>query len=119
MDAVEFQLITGLRVAGGWALGAGADADHLPCFAHRWAVAHTVDTPKLIETYIKLASEVDHNDVLVFSVTERDDCWEVWKQYAKDHPRKFKVVEGGSIHGKYMCRMYIYVKPKAQRKYKK
>jgi hypothetical protein len=91
--------------------------DHLPCFAHRFTVTERINTSSLIEEYIKHASEKCDNDVLVFSVTERDTCWGVWKDYAKAHPRKFKVVEGGSIHGKYMCRMYIHTKPKAERKF--
>jgi hypothetical protein len=91
--------------------------DHLPCFAHRFSVCHIINTPELIEALVKHASDNTDNDVLVFSVTERDKCWDVWKQYAKDNPRKFKVVEGGSIHGFYMCRMYIYTKPAAQRKF--
>ena len=114
MDANEFNRITGLNTGR---VGAGAAADHLPCFAHRWSVNDWVNTPELIEAYINLAAKRDHNDVLVFSVTERDACWDVWKQYAKDNKRVFKVVEGGSIHGRYLCRMYIYVKPKAERKF--
>lgn len=95
----------------------GANEDHLPCFAHRWAVNRKVNTPELISEYIRLASEEDGNDVLVFSVTERDACWDVWKAFALAHPKTFKVVEGGSIHGKYLCRMYIYTKPPTKRKF--
>lgn len=91
--------------------------DHLPCFAHRWLVPDAVDTPALIKQYLQVASENDDNDVLVFSVTECDECWGVWVAYARAHPRTFKVVEGGSIHGQYMCRMYIYTKPAAKRKF--
>lgn len=114
MNYEEFYQATGINARG---LGGGGDVEHLPCFAHRWYVNGRVNTPKLIEAYIALASKRDHNDVLVFSVTEQDACWKVWKAYAKAHPRKFKVVEGGSIHGKYMCRMYIYTKPAKQRKF--
>lgn len=114
MNWVEFQNRTGLNTRY---IGAGSNSDHLPCFAHRWRVTDRVETPELIRAYIKLASESDDNDVLVFSVTEEDRCWDAWKQYAKDNPRTFKVVEGGSIHGFYMCRMYIYVKPAKQRKF--
>lgn len=110
----EFHLKTGINPH--W-LGGGAVVSHLPCFAHRWFVTRAVDTPELIEAYVKFASERDDNDVLVFSVTERDGCWDAWKAYAKAHPRTFKVAEGGSIHGKYMCRMYIYTKPSKQRKF--
>lgn len=92
-------------------------SDHLPCFAHRFSVFGGIDTPELIEAMIEHSSDDTDNDVLVFSVTERDKCWDVWKQYAKDNPKKFKVVEGGSIHGVYMCRMYIYTKPASQRKF--
>lgn len=114
MDQREFEAATGIEM---WRVGGGSLEDHLPCFAHRWRVTDRVNTSELIATYIKLASARDHNDVLVFSVTERDHCWDAWKQYAIDHPRTFKVVEGGSIHGKYMCRMYIYIKPPKQRKF--
>ena len=91
--------------------------DHLPCFAHRFSVNGRVNTPKLIKAYIEIATDETDNDVIVFSVTECDACWNVWKAYAKAHPRTFKVIEGGSIHGKYMCRMYIYTKPAKKRKF--
>lgn len=92
------------------------DSD-LPCFAHRISVSDRINTPELIDALIFYASKGSRNDVLVFSVTEQDACWQVWKDYAKANPRKFKVVQGGSIHGKYQCRMYIYRKPKAERKF--
>lgn len=92
------------------------DAD-LPCFAHRLSVTGAINTPALIKECIKHACDESHNDVIVFSVTERDACWKVWSNYAKAHPRTFKVVEGGSLHGRYMCRMYIYSKPIAKRKF--
>lgn len=114
MTKDEFEKVTGLNVSR---LGAGAHEDHLPCFAHRWAVNDAVNTPERIQAYIKLASIRDDNDVLVFSVTQQDGCWKTWMEYAKAHPRTFKVVEGGSIHDKYMCRMYIYTKPAKQRKF--
>lgn len=117
MNATEFLGKTGLNVNIYARVGAGATEDHLPCFAHRWAVNDKVNTYDLIRAYIKLASKRDHNDVLVFSVTERDKCWDVWKAFALAHPKTFKVVEGGSIHGKYMCRMYIYTKPPTKRKF--
>lgn len=116
IDYNTFCARTGLdpkRLGGNWE----TRTDHLPCFAHRWTVNDNVNTPALIEAYVKLASLRDDNDVLVFSVTERDYCWDAWKAYAKAHPRMFKVVEGGSIHGKYTCRMYIYTKPAKQRKF--
>lgn len=100
----------------GWD-GMRPNDDHLPCFAHRFLVTNRVNTPALIKEYIKHASADTDNDVIVFSVTERDICWNVWKEFAKAHPRTFKVVEGGSIHGKYMCRMYIYTKPANKRKF--
>jgi hypothetical protein len=92
-------------------------SDHLPCFANRFSVFDTMNTPELITAYIKHASDKCDNDVLVFSVTAEEECWDAWKAYAKANPRTFKVVEGGSIHDMYMCRMYIYTKPKAQRKF--
>lgn len=91
--------------------------DHLPCFANRFTVNDKVNTFELIDAYIKIASARCDNDVFLFSVTEQDKCWQVWADYAKAHPRTFKIVEGGSIHGKYMCRMYIYTKPANQRKF--
>lgn len=93
------------------------DEAHLPCFAHRYNVTPAINTPRLIQAYLHYACEHDENDidVFVFSVTERDGpAWHAWKDYAKANPRKFKVVEGGSIHGRYQCRMYIYTKPKAE-----
>lgn len=114
MDQMKFFEKTGISINR---LGGGAREDHLPCFAHRWMVNGRVNTPELINAYIKLASKRDHNDVLVFSVTERDGCWQVWADYAKANPRKFKVIEGGSMHGRYMCRMYIYTKPAKERKF--
>lgn len=89
----------------------------LPCFAHRWSVQEDMNTDEIITAYVMYASERDNNDVIVFSVTERDKCWKTWAEYAKAHPRTFKVVQGGSIHGNYQCRMYIYTKPKSKRKY--
>jgi hypothetical protein len=91
--------------------------DHLPCFAHRWSVNDNIKTEKAITEYIQVATDNDDNDVIVFSVTENDKGWNAWKAYAKKYPRKFKVVEGGSIHGKYLCRMYIYTKPPKKRKF--
>jgi hypothetical protein len=90
---------------------------HLPCFAHRFTVFDEINTEGLIKAYIKYAVEDTDNDVIVFSVTEKDKCWKVWKEYAIIHPKTFKVVEGGSIHGKYKCRMYIYTKPAKKRKH--
>lgn len=91
--------------------------DHLPCFAHRISVVDGVNTPALIKELIKHSCDISDNDVLVFSVTEQDKCWNVWKEYAITNPKTFKVVEGGSIHGVYMCRMYIYTKPAKKRKF--
>ena len=91
--------------------------DALPCFCHRYTVPDAVKTAILIKQYIRVASEDSENDVIVFSVTEKDKCWKVWEAYAKAHPRTFKVVQGGSGHGPYQCRMYIYTKPKSKRKY--
>lgn len=99
--------------------GLNEPADHLPCFAHRWTVRDFMNNEEIIQEYIKAASESDENDVLVFSVTEKDKCWKAWASFAKAHPRTFKVVQGGSIHGNYQCRMYIHVKPKSKRKYNK
>lgn len=96
----------------------GANKEHLPCFAHRWTVTDAIDDDATITAYVREAAKKDTNDVLVFSVTQRDKCWGAWLEYAKAHPRKFKVVEGGSIHGRYLCRMYIYTKPKSQQKFK-
>ena len=93
--------------------------DHLPCFAHRWTVNDNINSEKAIKDIIQVARDNDNNDVIVFSVTERDKGWDEWKKFAKKHPRTFKVVEGGSIHGKYMCRMYIYTKPASKRKFHK
>lgn len=87
----------------------------LPCFAHRVSVHERVDTPDRIRALIKYGSEQSKNDVIIFSVTEQDACWRAWSEYAKAHPKTFKVVEGGSIHGRYMCRMYIYTKPASKR----
>lgn len=89
----------------------------LPCFAHRRAVSRKLNKASLIKEYVHLCADESRNDVLVFSVTERDECWKAWVDYAKAHPRTFKVVQGGSIHGEYQCRMYIYTKPKSKRKY--
>lgn len=89
----------------------------LPCFMHRRSVNNQFNTPEMIEAAIEYAQST--NDVIVFSVTERDGAaWEAWASYAKEHPRKFKVVQGGSIHGNYQARLYIYTKPKSKRKYK-
>jgi len=115
MTKQEFALKYGFVSAGYMR----ASDDHLPCFAHRWSVNDHINSEKAIKEYIKVATENDDNDVIVFSVTERDKCWKAWADFAKAHPRTFKVVEGGSIHGKYMCRMYIYTKPPAKRKFHK
>lgn len=114
MTRDEFQAATGLNAGY---TGAGAITDHLPCFAHRWRVNDRVNTPELIQAYVRLASETDNNDVLVFSITEQDKCWAVWKQFHRDNPKFFKMVQGGSIHGQYLCRMYIYTKSKEDRKF--
>lgn len=88
----------------------------MPCFAHRRRVSAQINTPEMIEAAIEHSSS--YNDVVIFSVTENDGpAWQAWALYAKAHPRKFKVVQGGSIHGRYQARMYIYTKPKSQRKY--
>lgn len=90
----------------------------LPCFAHRRGVDQKIMTSALIHEYVRACADDSKNDVLVFSVTERDGtAWTAWAKYAKAHPRTFKVVQGGSIHGNYQCRMYIYTKPKSKRKY--
>lgn len=109
------QLFNKLGWVSDWQLF--ASKDHLPCFAHRVSVHSKVNTPDMIEHLIKFSSEKSDNDVLVFSVTEKDKCWDAWIKYAKAHPRKFKIVNGGSIHGVYMCRMYIYTKSPKQRKF--
>lgn len=90
---------------------------NLPCFAHRRFVPNVLKTPALIKEYVSLCASETQNDVIVFSVTQKDWCWKAWAAYAKAHPRTFKVVQGGSIHGNYQCRMYIYTKPKSKRKY--
>lgn len=113
MTSDEFQA----KFFGGWGDDWRASDDYLPCFAHRFTVVDGINSDKLIKEYIKHATEGTDNDVIVFSVTEKDKCWQAWADFAKTHPRTFKVVEGGSIHGKYMCRMYIYTKPKAKRKF--
>lgn len=104
----------------GWAGSAydfRASEDSLPCFMHRRTVNSRFNTPEMIEAAIEHAQST--NDVIVFSVTERDGtAWQAWIDYAKAHPRKFKVVQGGSIHGNYQARLYIYTKPKSKRKYK-
>lgn len=89
----------------------------LPCFANRITVDDKVNTPQLIDALVYHASNEVDVDVLVFSVTEQEKCWKAWASYAKANPRKFKVVQGGSIHDNYQCRMYIYTKPKSKRKY--
>lgn len=91
--------------------------DHLPCFAHRFRVWDEMNTPTIIKNYIKYAVENSDNDVIVFSVTELDKCWNAWADFAEAHPKTFQVVQGGSIHGKYQCRMYIYTKPVGKRKF--
>lgn len=103
--------------AGSWKLR--ERDDHLPCFAHRWSVNDKICTARAIREYIKMATENDDNDVIVFSVTERDAGWAAWASYHEAHPHTFKMVEGGSIHDKYMCRMYIYTKPAGKRKFHK
>jgi hypothetical protein len=88
----------------------------LPCFTDRRAVSSRMSTPEMIEAAIEHAES--SNDVILFSVTENDGAaWDAWALFAKQNPRKFKVVQGGSIHGNYQARMYIYTKPKSQRKY--
>jgi hypothetical protein len=95
-----------------------ANVSDLPCFAHRCVVSRGINKAALIKELLSFASAATRNDVLVFSVTEQDgQAWQAWKDYAKAHPKTFKVVEGGSIHGRYMCRMYIYSKPAAKRKF--
>ena len=112
MTLDEFWTATGI---GRWDMR--NNDDHLPCFANRYYVNGRVNTPELITAYIDLAKQTCTNDVIVFSVTEKDECWDVWKQYAKDNKSVFKVVQGGSIHGVYLCRLYIYTKPKEERKF--
>jgi hypothetical protein len=102
-----------------WSAAYLDNSDSLPCFAHRISVNEEVNTPALIKALIYYGGNKSHNDVLVFSVTEQDKCWKAWKEYDKAHPKTFKVVEGGSIHGEYMCRMYIYTKPVSKRKFGK
>ncbi len=97
--------------------GPNTSGSALPCFAHRVSVNGSVNTPALIKYLIAYSVKDSNNDVLVFSVTEKDTCWDAWSKYAKAHPRTFKVIEGGSIHGRYMCRMYIYTKPATKRKF--
>lgn len=118
MDIYDFAEKIGEEVDGGLVDGLQENQSALPCFAHRWGVTGAINNSTLIKQYIKCASDYDENDVLVFSVTEKDKCWQVWKDYAIAHPKTFKVVQGGSIHGNYQCRMYIYTKPKSKRKYK-
>lgn len=94
-----------------------ARTSDLPCFSERYVVTAKINTPSLIKEYIKVACESCDCDVLVFSVTEEDACWQVWKDYAIAHPKTFTVVQGGSGHGNYQCRMYIYTKPKSKRRH--
>lgn len=103
--------------AGNWNDGYFSSNDALPCFADRVTVNGKVNTPELIKALISYSGSESDKDVLVFSVTEEDGCWKAWKEYDKSHPKTFKVVEGGSGHGRYMCRMYIYTKPASKRKH--
>lgn len=118
MDLGEFAEKIGAE-SYGWdktALLTTSESD-LPCFSSRYTVVHRINSPILIKQYIKVASEHCDNDVLVFSVTEQDGCWQVWKDFAIAHPKTFQVVQGGSGHANYQCRMYIYTKPKSKRRH--
>ena len=89
----------------------------IPCYLTRVTVRDEVNTHDRIADLIRFSAKYldecgSNETILMFSVTERDECWKAWKDYALANPKKLSVVESRSKMGPYKVRMYFYVIPK-------
>lgn len=92
-------------------------ASDLPCYGMRISVKNAVNTPDRIKRLIRYGKQAateggEGENMLIFSVTKEDDCWQAWVDYAKANPTTFAaVVQTTSRHrGHYPVRMYVVVK---------